>query len=103
MHARRVRAVKADSLRDYERPVPPQGSDPIGSMREPGQATVQGRLHATKVRPLERNNVLACEITDSTGALTALFYGRTHIVALNPAAGSACTAWSVSARTAIPR
>jgi hypothetical protein len=28
---------------------------------------------------VERNSVLACEISDSTGDLTALFYGRTHI------------------------
>jgi amino acid transporter len=84
MHAKRVRAAQADGLRDYERPVPPQGTDPIGSIREPGQATVQGRLHAAEVRPLDRNNVLACEITDSTGELTALFYGRTHIAGVEP-------------------
>jgi amino acid transporter len=84
MHAKRVRAAQADGLRDYERPVPPQGTDPIGSLCEPGQATVQGRLHAAEVRPLDRNNVLACEITDSTGVLTALFYGRTHIAGVQP-------------------
>jgi hypothetical protein len=30
------------------------------------------------------SNVLACEITDSTGALTAVFYGRTQIAGLEP-------------------
>jgi hypothetical protein len=28
--------------------------------------------------------VLACEVADSSGELTAVFYGRTHIVGLRP-------------------
>ena len=32
-----------------------------------------------EIRPVERNSVLAIEIADSTGDLTALFYGRSHI------------------------
>jgi len=28
---------------------------------------------------VERNSVLACEISDGTGQLTAMFYGRSHI------------------------
>ena len=32
-----------------------------------------------EIRSVERNSVLACEIYDSTGDLTALFYGRSHI------------------------
>jgi hypothetical protein len=28
--------------------------------------------------------VLACEVADSTGELTAVFYGRTHIPGLEP-------------------
>jgi hypothetical protein len=31
---------------------------------------------------VERNSVLACEISDSTGDLTALFYGRSRIPGL---------------------
>ena len=31
---------------------------------------------------MERNSVLAAEIADSTGDLTALFYGRSHIAGL---------------------
>ena len=30
------------------------------------------------------NNVLACELADSTGELTAMFYGRAHIAGLEP-------------------
>jgi hypothetical protein len=45
---------------------------------------VQGRLRAAQVRPVPRNNVLACEVADSTGDLTAVFYGRTQIAGLEP-------------------
>jgi len=31
-----------------------------------------------------RNNVLACEVADSTGELTAVFYGRTQIAGIEP-------------------
>ncbi len=85
IHARRSGAARADSLHDYERPVPPSGADPIGSLHQPGPVTVQGRLHAAEVRPVEpHHNVLACEVADSTGELTAVFYGRTHIAGLEP-------------------
>lgn len=50
----------------------------------PGRATVQGRLHAAQVRPVRENNVLACEVADSTGELTAVFYGRTQIAGIEP-------------------
>jgi len=67
---------------DYERPVPSAGVNPIGSIVKPGRATVEGRVRAVEIRPVERNSVLAIEITDSTGDLTALFYGRSHIPGL---------------------
>lgn len=78
------RAGKTTALRAYERPVPPGGTDPIGSLRAPGHATVQGRLRAAEVRPARNSSMLACEVADSTGDLTALFYGRTHIAGLEP-------------------
>jgi RecG-like helicase len=53
--------------------------NPIGSLTGPGRATVEGRVRAVEIRPVERNSVLATEIADSTGNLTALFYGRSHI------------------------
>ena len=63
----------------YDRPAPPPGVNPIGSLTRPGRATVEGRVRAVEIRPVERNSVLACEISDATGDLTALFYGRSHI------------------------
>jgi amino acid transporter len=51
----------------------------IGSLTEPGRAVVEGRVRVVEIRPVERNSVLACEISDGTGELTAMFYGRSHI------------------------
>ena len=44
---------------------------------------MEGRVYAVEIRPVERNTVLAAEIADSTGQLTALFYGRSHIPGLD--------------------
>jgi amino acid transporter len=63
----------------YHRPAPPRGVNPIGELTQPGRATVEGRVRAVEIRPVERNSVLAVEISDATGDLTALFYGRSHI------------------------
>ena len=63
----------------YDRPVPSAGVNPIGSLARPGRATVEGRVRTVEIRPVERNSVLAIDIADSTGDLTALFYGRSHI------------------------
>ena len=39
-------------------------------------------MRVLEIRPVEQNSVLACEISDSTGDLTALFYGRSRIPGL---------------------
>jgi amino acid transporter len=66
----------------YDRPPPPPGVQPIGTLTKPGRATVEGRVYAVEIRPVERNTVLAAEVADSTGQLTALFYGRSRIPGL---------------------
>ena len=66
----------------YDRPIPPPDVTPIGSLHQPGKATVEGRVRVVEIRSVERNSVLACEIADSTGDLTALFYGRSRIAGL---------------------
>ena len=55
------------------------GVTPIGSLAQPGRYAVEGRIRVVEIKPVERNSVLACEISDGTGSLTALFYGRSHI------------------------
>jgi amino acid transporter len=69
---------------DYDRPAPPAGVSPIGSLTQPGRAVVEGRVHTVEIRPVEHNTVLACDVADSTGELTALFYGRSNIPGLRP-------------------
>jgi hypothetical protein len=66
----------------YDRPIPPPGATPIGSIHQPGKVTVEGRVRVVEIRSVEQNSVLACEISDSTGDLTALFYGRSRIAGL---------------------
>jgi hypothetical protein len=72
-------AAPTEDHPSYDRPVPSAGVNPIGSLLRPGRATVEGRVRAVEIRPVERNSVLAIDIADSTGDLTALFYGRSHI------------------------
>jgi hypothetical protein len=55
---------------------------PIGLLAAPGRAVVEGRIRVVEIKPVERNSVLSCEISDGTGDLTALFYGRSHIPGL---------------------
>jgi amino acid transporter len=55
------------------------GVTPIAAVTRGGKATVEGRIHSVEIRPVEHSCVLACRVTDGTGEITALFYGRTHI------------------------
>ncbi|HEX6931261.1 MAG TPA: amino acid permease [Streptosporangiaceae bacterium] len=77
---------KASAISRYSRPKPSSAATPIGNLPARGKARVEGRVHAVEIRPVERNTVLACEVVDSTGQLTALFYGRSHIPGLDPGA-----------------
>jgi hypothetical protein len=64
----------------YLRPTPPADVNPIGTLRHPGdRAVVEGRVRVVEIRPVERNSVLVAEISDSTGDLAAMFYGRQEI------------------------
>ncbi len=78
--------AQASDGSDYNRPAPSAGATPIGELPKRGRATVEGRVHAVEIRPVERNTVLACEIVDSTGELTAMFYGRSYIPGFDPGA-----------------
>jgi amino acid transporter len=69
---------------EHHRPPGPAGIIPISALTSYRRATVAGRVHTVEIRPVERNFVLACVVTDTSGQLTALFYGRTHITGLAP-------------------
>jgi hypothetical protein len=60
-------------------PATSQLARPIASLTRGVRATVVGRVRSIEIRPTEQNTVLAYEIADPTGHLTALFYGRSHI------------------------
>ncbi len=86
-HAKAVDHATDDADADgYIKPVPSAGATPIGQLPKRGRAIVEGRVHSVEIRPVERNTVLACEIVDSTGQLTAMFYGRSYIPGLDPGA-----------------
>jgi RecG-like helicase len=72
-------AARGGKVAAYDHPKPPSGVKPIGTLSEPGKATIEGRVRALEIRPVEQNSVLALEVADSTGDITALFYGRSHI------------------------
>jgi amino acid transporter len=76
-------AVDKAVVEDFDQPPPPAGVRPMGTLSAPGRATVEGRVYAVEIRPVERNTVLAAEVADSTGQVTALFYGRSHIPGLD--------------------
>jgi hypothetical protein len=69
---------------EHERPVVRPGVTPIASLTRNGRATVEGRVHSLEIRPVEHSCVLACLVSDATGELAALFYGRTQIPGLEP-------------------
>jgi hypothetical protein len=64
----------------------PNGVTAIGALGAPGKATVEGRVRAVEIRPVEQNYVFEATVSDSTGSLTAMFYGRTHIPGVEPGA-----------------
>jgi amino acid transporter len=66
------------------RPAVRPGITPIASAAQNGKVTVEGRVHSLEIRPVEHSCVLACLVTDATGEITALFYGRTHIPGVEP-------------------
>jgi hypothetical protein len=79
-------ARESDVVSEHSAPAPPgNGARPgiatIGTVTG-GKVTVEGKVRVVEIRPVERNSVLAVEINDSTGNLTAMFYGRSHIPGL---------------------
>jgi len=83
----RIKApVPEAKIREHERPSVRPGVTPIGSVAQNGRATVEGRVHSLEIRPVDHSCVLACQVTDATGEITALFYGRTHIPGVEPGA-----------------
>jgi amino acid transporter len=64
----------------------PNGVTAIGALGATRKASVEGRVRAVEIRPVENSCVFEATIADGTGALTVMFYGRTHIPGLEPGA-----------------
>jgi amino acid transporter len=79
--ARESDVVTAHERSRPSRTVTAPGVTAIGAVSG-GKVTVEGKVRVIEIRPVERNSVLAVEINDSTGNLTAMFYGRAHIPGL---------------------
>jgi len=79
--AREGEVAAAHSLFRKRGPVTAAGVTAIGAVTG-GKVAVEGKVRVVEIRPVERNSVLAVEINDSTGNLTAMFYGRSHIPGL---------------------
>ena len=82
-HAARPVKPEAKAAQHDQSAVRP-GVTPIASLTGHGRATVEGRVHSLEIRPVDHSCVLACQVTDATGEMTALFYGRTHIPGVEP-------------------
>ena len=79
--AREGQVAAAHSLFKKPGAVTAPGVTAIGAVTS-GKVAVEGKVRVVEIRPVERNSVLAVEINDSTGNLTAMFYGRSHIPGL---------------------
>jgi amino acid transporter len=77
-----TRTSEAGARSARQRVTTGSGSTPIAEVTGPGKHTVEGRIRVMEIRPAGQSSVLACELSDETGDLTALFYGRSHIPGL---------------------
>ena len=60
------------------------GVTSIAALEGARKATIEGRVSSVEIRPVENSCVFETTIADSTGSLTVMFYGRTHIPGLEP-------------------
>ena len=107
LHARHTARLEAHAsnggaaapIRDEEKPEPAAagsrarggtteaptgpGVTPIGTDTG-GKVTVEGRIRAVEIHPVENSCVFEAAVADDTGVLTAKFYGRTSIPGFEP-------------------
>jgi amino acid transporter len=88
----------AGQRHDLRRNGPPRNGEPVpdsagGTHDDPRhiaplsgreRRVVSGRVRAIRIKSVGQSSVLACTITDHSGELTALFYGRAHIPGIGP-------------------
>jgi len=62
------------------------GVTAIAALDSARKASIEGRVKAVEIRPVENNCVFEATVADATGSLTAMFYGRTNIPGVEPGA-----------------
>jgi amino acid transporter len=62
----------------------PAGVSAIAELGAARKATVEGRVRAVEIHPVENSCVFEASVADETGTLTAKFYGRTNIPGFEP-------------------
>jgi amino acid transporter len=60
------------------------GVSAIGELSTARKATVEGKVRAVAIHPVENSCVFEASVADDTGVLTAKFYGRTSIPGFEP-------------------
>ncbi|TVZ00097.1 amino acid permease [Trebonia kvetii] len=60
------------------------GVSAIGELSTARKVTVEGKVSAISIHPVENSCVFEAAVTDHTGVLTAKFYGRTSIPGFEP-------------------
>jgi amino acid transporter len=80
MKARQPRpANTAKAAADVGHAAVPSGVTAIGALGGPGKVTIEGRVRTVEIRPVENSCVFEATVADTTGVVTAMFYGRNHI------------------------
>jgi hypothetical protein len=64
----------------------PEGCVPIAQAPHRRTAVLQGRIRSCEVSPISGSPALRCELVDSSGGVTLLFYGRRAIPGIEPGA-----------------
>ncbi len=85
-HASHQNDPPRSSLTRNGEPADPAGETTDGgdTVNGRGRREVLGRVHSVRIKPVGQCSILACTITEPSGELTALFYGRTHIPGIGP-------------------
>ena len=62
----------------------PRAFSAIGELNGARKVTVEGKVSAVSIHPVENSCVFEATVADHTGVLTAKFYGRTSIPGFEP-------------------
>ena len=73
------RPERTDTLTAYRAPRPPVGATGAGQLQRGVRVQVEGRVRSVRLASIADTPVFTCDVVDSTGSVTAMFYGRRQI------------------------